>query len=525
MIKKLFIFPFFAFLLGLFPIIALWNGNKSQVYPKDVWLSVGITAAFVLVIWFLCLLIFRSPDRASLVSSALFLIVFSYGHVYNLIKGMTLFGSRIGFVKLLIAYAIFLVILLILAILSKKISPDVKLVLNSVFTLLILFNVFQIVSYEIKTKRAEAIAENSAASTATTITTAETSILPDIYYIILDSYSRQDVLKDMLGYDNSTFIDGLRERGFYVADCSNSNYSGTVSSLTSTLNYEFLNATAEEAAEDEGTAILSMKDSRIRADLAAFGYQFVTTKGFSSEDDVNNSDIYLNYLTDTGQQDTIARSEFTRMYFETTVLRVLFEYYHMDQVKYEYLLPQWLFQSYSGDDKVLGYASFWYNQTKYVFDSMEKLPEQDGNYFVYAHVNVPHQPFVFDANGNFKYTYNPAVEEMAQPYLDQISYANKRVLQLVDVLISKSTPPPIIIIQGDHGAHVLTTGLEKHKILNVYYVPEKMYNDLYETITPVNTFRLVLRDVFNQNIDLLPDTMFVKITNNLEPLPSTCPVP
>jgi hypothetical protein len=423
MIKKAFRFPFFAFLLGLFPIIALWNGNKSQVYPKDVWSSIGITAAFVLVIWFLCLLIFRTADRASLVSSGLFLIVFSYGHVYNLIKDMTLFGSRIGFVKLLAAYAVLLVILLVLAILVKKLSPDVKLLLNSVFTLLVLFNIVQIAFYEITTSRVESIAGNTAVADAGAITQTDSSNLPDIYYIILDSYSRQDVLKEMFGYDNSAFIDGLRERGFYVADCSNANYSGTVMSLTSTLNYEFLNTTAEEATADEGSPKLSMKDSKIRADLSAFGYKFVTAKGFSSEDDVNNSDIYLNYLKDTGQQDTIARSEYTRMYLETTIMRVLFEYYYMDEVKYENLLPQWLFQSSSGD-KVLGYASFWYNQTKYVFDSLEELPEMDGNFFVYAHVNIPHQPFVFDANGNFKYTYNPVVEEMAQPYLDQISYAD-----------------------------------------------------------------------------------------------------
>lgn len=524
MIKKILRFPIFAFLLGLFPIIALWNGNKSQVYPKDVWLSVGITAVFVTAIWMLCLLIFRSADRASVVASVVFLVAFSFGHVYNLVKDARVLGTSIGFLKLLAIFIVVFVVLLVLAIRVRKISPDVKLLLNSVFTLLLLFNIVQIVSFEVSTQRKQAEAAAETTSEAASLATNDTSDLPDIYYIILDSYSRQDVLEEMMGYDNSEFIDALRERGFYVADCANSNYDGTVSSLTSTLNYTYLDTQTAESTNEEDTSNLSMKNSRISADLAAYGYKFVTTKGFSSEDDVNNSDIYLNYLKDAGIKDTVAQSEFTRMYLETTIMRVPFEFYYMDPVKYDYLLPQWLFLSNS-DDKVLGYASFWYNQTKYVFDYMETIPEMDGNYFIYAHVNVPHQPFVFDANGNFKYTYNPSIEDMTQPYLDQISYANKRVLQLVDALISESSTPPIIIIQGDHGAHVLTTGLEKHKILDAYYGPQKMYDDLYETITPVNTFRLVLRDVFGQDIELLPDTLYVKFTDDLEPVPSACTYP
>jgi hypothetical protein len=40
---------------------------------------------------------------------------------------------------------------------------------------------------------------------------------PDVYYFILDSYTRADLLKEAYGYDNSPFLDALRERGFYVA--------------------------------------------------------------------------------------------------------------------------------------------------------------------------------------------------------------------------------------------------------------------------------------------------------------------
>lgn len=515
MLKKLLRFPFYAFMLGMLPITVLWNFNKTQVYPRDVWLSVGLSALFTVLIWILFRLILRTDERAGFAASLFFLLFFSYGHVYNLVKADGLFGIEIGFLKLAVVYAIAFVAFLLLIIFVKRLPRGSAEWLNLILGLLLVFNIVQILVFEAQSARVH----TSAGSETAPVTPAADvpAALPDIYYIILDSYSRQDVLLEQMGYDNSAFIAALRERGFYVADCANANYAGTVASITSTLNYTYL----ESASQNESDTVLSMKDSRIRSDLAEYGYLFVTAKGFSSEDDVNNSDIYLNYLKDAGIKDTITRTQFTRMYFETTALRVVFEFYYMDPVKYN-ILPQWLFVSDS-DDKVLGYASFWYNQTRYVFDQLETFPGREGNYLIYAHVNIPHQPFVFDANGNFAYTYNPTdAEGMVQPYLDQISYANTRVLELVEVLINESSVPPIIIIQGDHGAHVITTGIEKHKILNAYFVPESMSMDLYETITPVNTFRLILRDVFGQEIDLLPDTLFVKITDDLEPIPSAC---
>lgn len=511
MFKKIIHFPFYALFLGLFPIIALWNSNKSQIYAKDVWLSVGISAAFAIAVWLLCLLIFRSVNRASLASSLFFVLFFSYGHVYNLVKAAM---PSFGFLKLAAVYAVLFLLALFISIRVKKYSVDVTTWLNVILTALILFNAVQILIFESKVSRDEP--QQASAQPALAV---ENAGLPDIYYIILDSYSRQDVLKDTMGFDNSAFIDALRERGFYIPECAYSNYDSTVGSIASALNYSYV----DNPSSEDDTGSISLKDNKIRADLAAYGYLFVTGKGFSSEDDVNNSDIYLNYLKDAGIKDTVMQSQFTRMYFETTLLRILFEYYYMDPV-HNSILPQWLFISETSD-KVLGYASFWYNQTNYMFDQLATFPEKEGNYLIYAHINLPHQPFVYDANGNFKYTYNPPDDQMTAPYLDQISYANKRVLALVDDLVKNSETPPIIILQGDHGAHVITSGLEKHKILNAYYVPPNMKDDLYPTITPVNTFRLILRDVYGKDIDLLPDTLYVKFTNDYEAVPSACTIP
>ncbi|MBP9040253.1 MAG: sulfatase-like hydrolase/transferase [Anaerolineaceae bacterium] len=521
--RKIFRFPFFGILAGLFPIIALWNFNKSQIYPRDAVFSILVTLGFVAVVWGLAFSIFRSSIRSSIASSLFFLLFFSFGHIYNLIEDKTIFRFSIGFVKLLIVYLILLIIFFVIMIKVKSLSKDTVLLLNGLLALLIVVNLIQIAVYESARRKSAQPVENVAAAASDSTVQPADQQLADIYYIILDAYSRQDVLMEKMGYDNSGFISALEKRGFYVADCSNSNYAGTKNSVTSSLNYAYLDQVLDEE-DGEGEIPQELLNNRIRLDLYRYGYKFVSTRAFSSETDINNADIYLNVTTDKGMKDTVAQSQFARLYFETTLLRPLFELYKMNPVQFDFI-PDWFFLSDSRESAI-GYASYWYMQTNYVLDSLEEFPTREGNYFVYAHINAPHGPYVYDANGNFRYTYNPETAEgNIPPYLDMVSYINKRVLQLVDILIAKSDEPPIIIIQGDHGAHMITTGLDKHKILNAFYLPADVQKDLYETITPVNTFRLILRDYFKEDIELLPDILYAKILNDLEPVPSTCPVP
>ena len=92
-------------------------------------------------------------------------------------------------------------------------------------------------------------------------------------------------------------------------------------------------------------------------------------------------------------------------------------------------------------------------------------------------------------------------------------YLNTLVLDAVETILESSTTPPIIIIQGDHG----TAGYakredipklnmkERHAILNAYYFPDGKTDLLYPTISPVNTFRVVLNTYFNGKYEMLPD--------------------
>ncbi len=49
---------------------------------------------------------------------------------------------------------------------------------------------------------------------------------------------------------------------------------------------------------------------------------------------------------------------------------------------------------------------------------------------------------------------------------------------------------------------------QKFGILNAIYFPDRGYNDLYEDLTPINTFRIIFNRYFGQNFPLLPDTSY-----------------
>ena len=65
------------------------------------------------------------------------------------------------------------------------------------------------------------------ASDITGLQLAEGQTPPDIYWIILDAYTRGDILQHEFDFDNTPFLNSLQQMGFYVAECGQSNYAQT----------------------------------------------------------------------------------------------------------------------------------------------------------------------------------------------------------------------------------------------------------------------------------------------------------
>ena len=106
--------------------------------------------------------------------------------------------------------------------------------------------------------------------------------LPDVYYIILDTYARDDVLKQEYGFDNSTFLEALQQMGFYIGECSQSNYGQTTLSLASSLNMNYLTELGSFTPDstDRNTLINLIEYSAVRTNLEARGYKTVSLSAF-----------------------------------------------------------------------------------------------------------------------------------------------------------------------------------------------------------------------------------------------------
>jgi hypothetical protein len=163
----------------------------------------------------------------------------------------------------------------------------------------------------------------------------------------------------------------------------------------------------------------------------------------------------------------------------------------------------------------------------YSFDELGELNRIPSPKLVFAHIISPHPPFVFDGSGQpidpkRSYSINDGddfrgeEDEYLSGYAAQVQFVNQKVEQAIETILANSAQPPVIIIQGDHGpgsqldwkSPSKTCLAERTPILNAYYLPGEGEDLLYPSISPVNSFRIVLNAYFGTDLPLLPDKTY-----------------
>lgn len=326
--------------------------------------------------------------------------------------------------------------------------------------------------------------------------------LPDIYYIVFDEYARRDTLLDIYGYDNEPFLSSLEELGFVVPRCSQSNYARTKPSMGSSLNLDYvenLGYSVDPSRTDTGWLSDLIEYSKTRRYLEEIGYTFVAFETGIPWANQSSADVYLKpEVRSNGFTDYFGLlNEFDIMYLNTSAGILITDFV----TKLPDLVDIELNQSIvTRRDNVL-----------YALEKLDSLPEIDGPKFVHAHMMVPHFPVLFGPEGEFISSQPRTVQAQLDAYRDHVIYINSRILPLIENILKDSEKPPIIIIQGDHGPRRIEgADREKHRlrILNAYYFPENIRDEIYSTITPVNTFRLLFNSLVEADFPLLEDVSY-----------------
>lgn len=457
------------FLFAVFPILYLYMENTSEIKLTDLLIPVCISLGATAVIMLILSQRTKNAVKASLTTSYFLAFFYFYGSFLGFFYYYTSFTNRL----LIPVWVVCLVMGIIFIWRSRRKFIEPNKFINIVAIVLVCMVSANLYMYEMK--KANVVEE---------YTTGETLIAPDnprdIYYIIPDGYGRADILSEIYNFDNSEFIDYLTGKGFYVAPNSQSNYPKTTLSLPSSLNMSYFMPEWEKNSKRELQDNLAqlVANSEVSRLLKSSGYHYIyVSSGFLHDEIKPYAEVY--------KSRTVINNFMTYLCWNTALSPVMAKY-AVDSQR---------------------------NRVLYAFDTLENLPDYEEPIFVFTHIFCPHGPSIFDRNGDTLEVvekWNDPPEQLRRTHAEQVEFANTKLKAVIEAILAKSNPEPIIIIQGDHenGGGAIYPFVSGTNILNAYYLPDGGNELLYEDISPVNTFRIVFNYYFGANFELLEDKSY-----------------
>ncbi len=488
------VYPFAALLFAPASVLEPMARNLGQTTLVDIAPAVSGTIAFALGIWLLAVLARRRADGGAVLIAAIWTVgCLYYGEIFSDLN-RALGGGYAMLHPLPLALAA-VSLLTWAAWRWGRVLGVVHLVLTGIAGAMLLTPAWKVAAYEWEHGAATAAYDPGLAVAALPASMANDR-RPDIYHFVFDRYGSERTLARHYGIDEP-IGDFLEEQGFHVARESYSNYQKTGHSLASLFAMDYLTPLAEDPRVDgrNWRPIFKMLDDHVVGRfLRAGGYEHHQYGSWwrgtfhNSTADINRPHGF---------------SEFNMIYLRGTMLRPVF-----------HLLP----------DTALTMRLDWDNaQCQRVGPQIEEIKAigaRDRPVYVFAHILVPHGPYVFTPEGDCLDQIAARARGPEQGYVDQIGYADTIMRDIVGALISADREPPVIIFQADEGPFPGSYGRGpwqeapaedlriKTGILNAIFVPGGDHSLFRQDMTAVNIYRLVFNTVFGTDFAELPDRIF-----------------
>ena len=510
---------FHPFLIAFFPIIAVYSVNIGLIQLEQFILTTLLIVGSAFL-FFLCLKrILKNRKKAALIVTLSFIIFFSFGHVYNMLNQISIDDVDLGSNRILLPiFAILFGIGSFLIIKTKRTLDNATSIVNTI-SVVIIFVIVVMVGIETFGCDECLIQQDtswyfdffsdekidfSSYFEDHSFSISESGSLPNIYYIILDGYPRNDMLKKHVNFDNSEFTNLLKQRGFHVAENSHANYSFSSPSISSTMNMNYINFLADEVGEDSrdynpilGKDFGLYADNQVIKNFKLMGYKVVK---------IGLAATYLH---------KIPLADLSPCY------------------KTIHLLDNRLLDAV-GSTSMIGYfIERWAEeqQRQIILCDFEELPKISGYFeepvFVWSHIMLPNFPLIFGPNGE-PITPGQSLLTMNHPeytgsgwdiktqFVQQIQFANKKSIEFIDKIL-ENEKQSVIIIQSDHGSAfginlqdpTDDNIIQRLSNLNVIYFPDEKHREtLTDDLTNVNTFRIVFNSYFGSDYEILEDRTY-----------------
>ena len=436
-------------------------------------------AAVMLAIWFFAGR--PAADRAAVLTAAVLLAFFNYGALGDGLEGM-----GVPMTTRLAAWVAVAALLVVAAFALSRHRSALR-YLSIAGVILVALPLVQYIATDRSDRTATATVE------APTEPTFQRT--PDIYYIVPDAYARADLLADEFGFDNSPFLDALRERGFQVVDDALTHYPVTYLSMASTLDMGYVVEPAEDALRGGRGPFYNRLQgaSAVHRRLEAEGYAHVAAPPgpWEGTECSGVEDLCVEPVSNQFVGGLFGEVEWELAHL--TPLGELIDASYTDSFTRPFADPAHVVRTVRQAD--LGAPAF-----------------------VQVHMLQTHPPFQFNRDCR---PMPPGTHDLRTwseagraAYVEGIECANRQLLTAIDLMDDDA----VVVILADHGSG-FTLGLttpfeewtdetlrERYSVLSAYRLPRACRDT--PPVSPVNVFRVVVACLEGAPAELLADRWF-----------------
>jgi len=456
-------FIIFPFLLAFFPSWLLILKNYEEIIFQDILISLIIIAISVIV-WVVITKIIKNKNKAALITGVGVGFFFYFGYVQDALDGMMIFNIPINKTSVLLVISVIIFITSTIYFVKSRRSFESAIKIANVITItLILVVALQFVI-------PGAYAEK-----------------PNVYHIILDEYTDNEILMKKFDYDNEKFIEFLNKNGFYIPNKSFSTFGSTPHELNLILNMDYPvgNVWVSDVYQE-------LKTNKVMSVFSDQNYSVIETNSMMRWKNFSDVDTHLCYNTN------FINSEFLDQVLGKSIIRYFLEQHHNDTRR---------------------------DIVRCTFNELNEIALQsNGPTYVFAHLYVPHPPFLFGPNGENIIPDHRGISglqswENPQGYLNQLIYATNEISTVIKNIV-ENDPNAIIILQGDTGTKTGTdstsTSLKNHyQYHSILYAVRMPDVKNFENTIPANTYRIIFNNHFDMNYEYLEHRIYVVDENDM----------